>query len=105
MTVYVDDAYIHAAVTNHGYTHYSRWCHLMADTVEELVEFGAAIGLRPEWLQVKRSGVHFDLTDAKRRQAVRAGAVEISVRSEQWVKVAQIARAQAAQAAQSAGVR
>lgn len=95
MTVYVDDAYIPAAVSNHGRLHRSRWCHLMADDVDELLAFGKTIGLQPAWLQRSRSGVHFDVTEAKRRQAVAAGAVEISVRTEQWRQVVAVARAQA----------
>lgn len=94
MTVYVDDAYVPAAVANHGRVHRSRWCHLMADTVDELLAFGKTIGLQPAWLQVKPSGVHFDVTEAKRRQAIAAGAVEISVRTKQWSVVVAVARGQ-----------
>ena len=57
---------------------WSRSCHLFADTTEELTRFGAGIGLRFEWLQVKRAElIHFDLNAAKRREAVKAGAIEV----------------------------
>lgn len=87
MTVYVDDAYIQASVPNGSRIHTSRWCHMMADSTEELVAFAQSIGLRKEWLQMKRSGVHFDLTQPKRRLAVAKGAVEIDCRTEEWMRV------------------
>lgn len=94
MTVYVDDAHIPAEVANGARVHRSRWCHLMADSADELLDFAASIGLKRAWLQDKRSGVHFDVTAGKRRQAVQAGAVEISVGTEQWKRVTAAARAQ-----------
>lgn len=40
--------------------------HLMADTTEELVEYAASLGLKPEWIQHPgRPAEHFDLTGAK----------------------------------------
>lgn len=54
-------------------------CHLIGDSVSELIEFAASIGLRPEWFQPK-SSPHFDLTADARRQAVRHGAIELSRR-------------------------
>lgn len=55
------------------------WCHMIADTHEELVRFAMRIGLKGEWIQYQgRRWEHFDLTPGKRRQAVSCGAVEIS---------------------------
>lgn len=51
------------------------WCHLTADTEEELHEFAERVGLRREWFQPKPRP-HYDLTPEKRLQAVRLGAVE-----------------------------
>ena len=52
-------------------------CHLVADTIEELCDFAARIGMRENWLQWSKKGVpHFDLTAVRRRRAVRAGASE-----------------------------
>lgn len=49
-------------------------CHLTADDEEELVAFGAKMGLARRHLH--RAGeVHFDLTPAKRIEALRLGAV------------------------------
>lgn len=56
-------------------------CHMFADTVDELVAFAARIGLRREWLQglgEKGRVPHFDLTEGKRWQAIRVGAVEVT---------------------------
>jgi hypothetical protein len=77
VAVYVDDAYITATVGRHA----SRWCHLTADTQEELHEFAARIGLRRDWFQNEgKSTWHYDVTAGKRRQAVAAGAQEITWR-------------------------
>lgn len=78
MTVYIDDAHIPASVQNGARTHTSKWCHLMADTTDELVAFAVSIGLRPSWIQYRGTPKeHFDVTSGKRWQAVRNGAVEI----------------------------
>lgn len=50
-----------------------RACHLMADTEEELEEFCRRLHLKASW----RHGDHYDLTESKRRQAIRLGAVEV----------------------------
>lgn len=54
-------------------------CHLIADSVEELLAFAGEIGLRPEWFQ-PRSSPHFDLTAAGREAAIENGAVPLSNR-------------------------
>jgi len=53
-------------------------CHLVADTVEELHSFAKRIGLKRKWFQNKLRLPHYDLTQNKRRLAVRNSAVEIS---------------------------
>jgi hypothetical protein len=37
--------------------------HLIASTKKELLEYGAKVGLKPEWLQKSKHGgiVHFDI--------------------------------------------
>lgn len=94
MTVYVDDADIPADVDNGGRVISSRWVHMMADTVEELDAMARRIGLRPQWRQDKRSGVHYDLTSGRRRAALNAGAVPIQVMSVDWQRVVAQARRQ-----------
>jgi hypothetical protein len=90
MTVYVDDYRIPARV---GHVD-GCWSHLMADSLDELVEFAERLGLRRAWLQDKASGVHFDVTDPTRAEAIRLGAVPIRCRSELWKRVVDEARQQ-----------
>lgn len=80
MTVYVDDVYIAADVP--GVRSNARWCHLMADSNEELVEFASSVGINPNWIQEprKRYGAHFDVVKSTRARCVKAGAVEIDWR-------------------------
>lgn len=94
MPVYVDNANIPASVPHQGRVITSRWCHLMADTLPELEAFARRLRMNPAWLQVKRSGVHYDLTARKRQVAVTYGAVEIETRSAEWCRVVAAARAQ-----------
>jgi hypothetical protein len=56
-----------------------QWSHCMADTEEELLAFGAKIGLRSDWLQRGATAdAHFDLTPGKRKLAVARGAIELT---------------------------
>lgn len=79
--VYVDDVFIPASVPNGGRTVTSRWCHLTADTTEELDAFATSIGLRVAWRQSTGTPTeHYDVTSGRRAAAVRAGAIEIEWR-------------------------
>lgn len=51
-------------------------CHMMADSIEELVEMADKLKLKRNWIQCT-SVVHFDLTKGKRWQAIRHGAKEV----------------------------
>lgn len=72
MPVYVDK------LRDYGWRH-GPSCHLIADSVDELIDFAISIGLRAEWFQPK-SSPHFDLTAEGRVIAVRNGAIEIDQR-------------------------
>lgn len=79
MAVYVDDAFIPATVMYRGRPLRSRWCHLTADTDEELHAFAASIGLRREWFQPNErrpEANHYDVTVERRHRAIKAGAIE-----------------------------
>ena len=55
-----------------------RWtkaCHLYSDTLEELHDFAAKLGLKREWFQDDRLP-HYDLTPNKRIEAIQNGAIE-----------------------------
>lgn len=53
---------------------WSRSAHLIADTLSELHEFAARIGLRREWFQ-PRSSPHYDLTEVRYQKALALGAI------------------------------
>ncbi|KDP00188.1 DUF4031 domain-containing protein [Mycobacterium avium] len=90
MTVYVDDARIPARVGRYD----TRWSHLFADTQAELHGFAARLGLQRRWFQdptkvgkpLAKPGSraaenwHYDVTDAKRKQAIALGAIEVTWR-------------------------
>ncbi len=73
MSVYVDP------LLSHGGSATFRWkesCHMYADTLDELHEMAARIGMRRSWFQNKPSLPHYDLTINRRIMAIKAGAVE-----------------------------
>lgn len=60
-----------------------RWCHLTADTTEELHAFAAGLGLQRSRFQTKpgRPWVdHYDITADRRDRAVAMGAKEITLK-------------------------
>lgn len=50
---------------------------MFADSVDELVDFAKKIGMKEEWLQIDKAA-HFDLTEKRRKDAVKAGAIELT---------------------------
>lgn len=73
MSVYVDD--IRATYGR------MRMCHMIADSIEELLAMADRIGVARRWLQKAwTADQHFDICLAKRRLAVRSGAIEITAR-------------------------
>ena len=81
MTVYVDDAFIPAKIRSGRLTHDSKWCHMTADSTEELVAMAKAIGLQEKYIQFPGTWKeHFDVTEPKRRLAVAKGAMEVGQR-------------------------
>lgn len=98
MTVYVDDFRVPARVGRLS----ARWSHLTVgpdDDIAELHEFAAKIGLRRSWFQDKPwPHAHYDVTDSKREQAIRAGAVSITWREAGKMTADAKARRRAAEA-------
>lgn len=90
MTVYVDNFQVSARVGSVR----GCWSHLIADSREELHAFAARLGLRRSWFQdpivtgkpLAKPGTraaerwHYDVTDSKRQQAIRLGAVPVQWR-------------------------
>lgn len=60
---------------------YDSAAHLFADDIEELHEFAKCLGLKRGWFQ-SNNVPHYDLTNNKRIQALKLGAVPITVRQE-----------------------
>jgi hypothetical protein len=84
VTVYVDDMRMQARVGRIEV----RWSHLMADSDTELHAFAARIGLRRSWAQYPGTWKsHYDVTDAKRAQAIAAGAIAIGYGSPEALAV------------------
>jgi uncharacterized protein DUF4031 len=57
-------------------------CHMMADTLGELHAMADRIGVARKWVQEadRPSDVHYDISLGKRAAAVKAGAVEVTLR-------------------------
>jgi len=97
MSVYVDK--LMSSLKSKVWRHTAA-CHMVADTEEELFHFAQSIGLRRCWYQVSKGGLgHYDLTSGKRKQAVKAGAVEISylAMARDFIRPAQILQIRKAQ--------
>jgi len=69
MAVYVDDPLFMMAGR--------RWCHLLADSEDELHRFARMVGIHRQSYQgpPKTSAPHYDLTGTERDRAVRLGAI------------------------------
>lgn len=56
-------------------------CHMMADTQKELLEFADKIGVKRKWIQYKGTYLeHFDICLSKKKEAIKAGAIEMNFR-------------------------
>lgn len=81
MAVYVDDMFKPATVPNGNRKVKGEWCHMQADSREELDAMADLIGLRRSWIQYPDDPVkrHYDVTRPRRAAAVRAGAIELGM--------------------------
>lgn len=81
MSVYVDALIPWGRVRGGGSA--TEWCHLIADTLDELHAFAARIGMRRSWFQsaAQHRVDHYDLTPSRRAAAVRLGAIECDRRT------------------------
>lgn len=56
-------------------------CHMIADTTDELLAMVNKIGVNPKWIQqAGTANEHFDISTAKKKIALKAGAIEINMR-------------------------
>lgn len=80
MAVYVDKIreYPREMIKNLARHNGSKWCHMWADSLEELHEIAKCIGMKRSWFQDKKRLKHYDLVPSKRALAIKYGAVEMS---------------------------
>ncbi|AYG47263.1 DUF4031 domain-containing protein [Pseudomonas sp. Leaf58] len=50
------------------------WCHLVADSLDELHSFADRLGLKRSWFQSKTLYPHYDVTKSVRSRALAMGA-------------------------------
>lgn len=67
MTVYVDNE----RIPWRG----KLWCHLVADSLDELHQFACRVGLKRAWFQDNASYPHYDVTMSVRDRALALGAL------------------------------
>lgn len=82
MSVYVDEikAYPTGAIKPGARHAGHNWCHMWADTSDELHAMATKIGLKRAWFQDGGSLPHYDLVPSKRAEAVANGAITKSLR-------------------------
>ena len=72
MTVYVDPP----QTWNDRFPNY---CHMWADSIEELHEFATKLRLKRTWFQHQRRGFpHYDVSQGKRYLALQMGALPVT---------------------------
>lgn len=74
--VYVDNLKQYSKISIKAKKYGNAWCHLTADTIEELHDFAKKIGLSQSWFQNHIKHPHYDLTSNKRELAIKNGARE-----------------------------
>jgi len=55
-----------------------KWCHMYADSIEELHEMAKLIGMSASWFQNRPNFAHYDLTPTMREKALALGAIDDS---------------------------
>ena len=89
MACYVDPLFSATPRTAQARSWGSRWCHMVADSPEELLAMMARLGLRSRYLQDAGTwGEHVDLVPSKRALAVKLGVVELTRREmgQRWLE-------------------
>ena len=77
MAIYVDSLMTTSKKFCGGY----KACHMATDgDLKELHDFACRIGMRRSWFQDHPRIPHYDLTEARREEAIRLGAEAISGR-------------------------
>lgn len=80
MAVYVDESFEATPENAQARRHGTSWCHMIADTDEELHAIARKLGLKHSYFQHDPRCPwrnHYDLVPSKRRKAIELGAVSI----------------------------
>lgn len=78
---YVDEIIDWGEVAKSRGLRWTLWCHLVADSHEELMSMAQRLKLKPAWIQSPGTkNEHFDLIPSKRALAIKYGAKAISCR-------------------------
>ena len=77
MSVYVDPLRVWGGKGAPRCFQFKASCHMYADSRAELHNMALKIGLKLSWFQNTDSLEHYDLTEPKRKLAVRYGAIEV----------------------------
>ena len=75
MTVYVDNMYLYPM----GRFGRMKMSHMWSPDTEELHRMADTIGLQRKWYQAKASTPHYDVSMSLRGNAIKAGAVDVSM--------------------------
>lgn len=87
MTVFIDDIALYPgeAIDPRAKMYKNRWSHLWTDEKTKVLhDFAASIGLRKNWFQNKKDFPHYDIVPSKREEAIKKGAVCVSLK--EWLK-------------------
>lgn len=57
------------------------WCHLVADSLDELQSFANQLGLQRDWFQSDSFYPHYDVTMSVRSRAIQLGAINADRRT------------------------
>lgn len=76
MSVYVDPLVQWGTVTSPKCFRTAPSCHMYADTLEQLHQMAAQIGMRRAWFQDDPRLPYYDLVASRRKSAVARGAIE-----------------------------
>jgi len=80
VTVYVDKLTRYPNITGVAKRYGNYWCHMWADTLDELHAMADRIYLQRGWFQDRQGFPHYDMVQSRRLAALKAGAVEKSLK-------------------------
>lgn len=72
--------YVDAAEWKKSPTGRKSYAHMLADSLEELHEFAAHVGVKPHFFHKANSGWHYDVTSEQQAKAIVEGAQLVSSR-------------------------